>query len=211
MNVWLKFLTVGVAIVGAAFAGLDLQAKCRCNGGGKFERRAARQERRACKRGMAATLYTPANNYNVSPTTPSNPYGDNVETFGATAPAATIETEIQWRCYGGRCYPVRVPVVRVPAAPQAKPVEPSPAPVAPQPQAKAEAVADTPRDENGVPTLEINLRPDQEPDGVAEAPSIAGDGWLPPVQAQAAEPVEQDAPRVELFAGHEASDPPVPE
>lgn len=142
-----RFLFMGFAVccamAVAAFAEVDLLAKCRCDGcncskGGA--KRAARQERRACKRGAAVQGFqyvTPDGGGGNS----TSPYGiDQIQEVGAASSrvgARGVEADGQafvvthtWatadgrqfeqRCYGTYCKTIAVAPPPVPAAPQAE-------------------------------------------------------------------------------------------
>ncbi len=100
---FLMFLVVTcLALVTAAGSQIDLAARCRCDRPARGDRKAARQERKAARRGCSTQYATPAPSY--------NPYDSGVQPLGAAAP-----TEYRWECNGRSCR-------RVPVTPQAAPV-----------------------------------------------------------------------------------------
>lgn len=120
----LKLFLMGLLAVAACCGGyLELAARCRCERGSRFERRAARQERRAIRRGYSTQSYTPA--------TPSyvDPYQPGVQPLGATRP------EYRWECDGRSC---RLVLVTPQAADCPPATEPKTTPEPEPPQAQTE-------------------------------------------------------------------------
>lgn len=130
------FLFAALAVVASAGSYLELSARCRCDRPERGGRRAAKQERKAARRGYSSNCdYVPA-------TPSSNPYDNSgVEPLGpqaAAIPKTAIQYQWQRQCTRGGCNWVSVPV-EVPVTPSVKAVPvPDPAfqktvtPTAPQ-------------------------------------------------------------------------------
>lgn len=153
----LKMFLAVVATAVAAFVGLDCQAKCRCDGG----RKAARQERKANKRGRCNAVYIQPNGGESN--TYNNPYGSDgiAPTWGAAASRIGVVEFDPYRgwytvtdewvnvrgeacekhCYGTYCIDVRVSKP-IPQKPVPQPSQPEVAPKASGTE-PAKAPADT--------------------------------------------------------------------